>query len=64
MKRLARLYQNVNRSGLIAINLNDGDGFRRRGLHQRARHLLGTANGMSIRFEEDDARAMDARPPA
>lgn len=54
-----KLYQNVNRSGLIAINLNDGDelvGVACTGGHDHL--LLGTANGMSIRFEEDDARAM------
>ncbi|MCR9217038.1 MAG: DNA gyrase subunit A, partial [bacterium] len=54
-----KLYQNVNRSGLIAINLNDGDELV--GVACTSGHdhlLLGTANGMSIRFEEDDARAM------
>lgn len=54
-----QLYQNVNKGGIIAIDLNEGD------------HLIGvintsgqdhillcTATGMSIRFKEHDARAM------
>ena len=48
-----KLYQNVNRSGLIAINLNDGDELV--GVACTSGHdhlLLGTANGMSIRFEK------------
>ena len=60
VKRTAlKLYRNVNRSGIIAINLKDED--RLVGV----RHTLGddhimliTRGGMSIRFNENDARAM------
>lgn len=54
-----KLYQNVNRSGLIAINLNEGDALV--GVVCTAGHdhlLLAAASGMAIRFEEGDARAM------
>ncbi|MEM1165656.1 MAG: DNA gyrase subunit A [Planctomycetota bacterium] len=54
-----QLYQNVNRSGLIAVSLAEGDeliGVRWTG---GGDHLLvATAKGMSIRFPEQDARAM------
>ncbi len=52
-------YRNVNRSGLIAINLNDGDELV--GVVWTSGHdhiLLGTRRGMAIRFSEDDARPM------
>jgi DNA gyrase subunit A len=54
-----RLYQNVNRSGLIALRLNEGDSLV--GVQWTSGHdhlLLGTAHGMSIRFRESDARPM------
>jgi len=54
-----RLYQNVNKSGLIAIDLRDGDSLV--GVTWTTGHdhlLLGTEQGMSIRFKESDARAM------
>jgi len=54
-----KLYQNVNKSGIIAIDLNEGD--RLIGVINTSGHdhlLLGTAQGMSIRFGESDARAM------
>lgn len=54
-----RLYQNVNKGGIIAIDLNEGDSLV--GVTQtsgRDHLLLGTAGGMSIRFAEGDARAM------
>ncbi|MEC9372436.1 MAG: DNA gyrase C-terminal beta-propeller domain-containing protein, partial [Planctomycetota bacterium] len=54
-----RLYQNVNRSGLIAVNLNEGDSLV--GVTWTSGHdhiLLGTSNGMAIRFKESDARPM------
>jgi DNA gyrase subunit A len=54
-----RLYQNVNRSGIIALDLREGD--RLVGVVWTSGHdqlLLGTAGGMSIRFKEEDARAM------
>ena len=54
-----RLYQNVNKSGLIAVDLRDGD--RLIGVNWstgRDHLLLGTKNGMAIRFPEDDVRAM------
>ena len=52
-------YRNVNRSGIIAINLNEGD--RLVGVVQTSGEdhvLLGTSSGMAIRFDEDDARVM------
>ena len=52
-------YRNVNVAGINAINLNDGDGLvgviKTSGDHDV---LLATANGMSIRFNENDARVM------
>ncbi|MBL9031574.1 MAG: DNA gyrase subunit A [Phycisphaerae bacterium] len=52
-------YQNVNRSGLIAVGLKEGDHLLDVALtdgHDDV--LLVTANGMSIRFHEGDAREM------
>jgi DNA gyrase subunit A len=52
-------YRNVNRSGLIAVNLNDDDELV--GVDWTSGHdhlLLGTRSGMAIRFSEDDARPM------
>jgi len=54
-----KLYQNVNKSGLIAINLNEGDHLVDVAVTSGGDHLmLLTAGGMAIRFREDDARAM------
>jgi DNA gyrase subunit A len=54
-----KLYQNVNKSGIIAISLNDGDRLIGVVATSGIDHLLlGTRQGMSIRFEETDARAM------
>ncbi|MEQ8850819.1 MAG: DNA gyrase subunit A [Phycisphaerales bacterium] len=54
-----KLYRNVNRSGLIAIDLNDGDELIRVVHTSGSDHLLlATAGGMAIRFKESDARAM------
>ena len=52
-------YRNVNRGGIIAVNLRDGDsliGVTWTGGNDHL--LLGTSNGMSIRFDENDARVM------
>jgi len=52
-------YRNVNRSGLIAVRLKDEDELV--GVVWTSGHdhvLLGTAGGMSIRFDESDARPM------
>jgi len=52
-------YRNVNRSGLIAVNLKDDDELV--GVVWTSGHdhvLLGTEGGMAIRFREDDARPM------
>jgi len=52
-------YRNVNRSGIIAISLNDDD--RLMGVVETAgtdHVLLATAGGMAIRFDENDARPM------
>ncbi len=60
VKRTAlKLYRNVHRGGLIAIDLREGDSLV--GVHCTSGNdhlLLGTASGMSIRFKESDARAM------
>ncbi len=54
-----KLYQNVRRSGLIAVNLREGDRLVGVRLTTGADHiLLCTAQGMAIRFDESDARAM------
>jgi DNA gyrase subunit A len=52
-------YRNVNRSGIIAIGLNEGD--RLMGVLETTGSdhlLLATRKGMAIRFHEDDARVM------
>ncbi|MBX3355358.1 MAG: DNA gyrase subunit A [Phycisphaeraceae bacterium] len=52
-------YRNVNRSGIIAVNLNDGDRLVEVLLTSGRDHvLLATASGMAIRFDENDARVM------
>jgi DNA gyrase subunit A len=52
-------YRNVNRSGIIALNLRDGDSLIGVTWTEGNDHLLlGTRNGMSIRFDENDARVM------
>ncbi|MBL9147085.1 MAG: DNA gyrase subunit A [Phycisphaerae bacterium] len=52
-------YRNVNRAGIIAINLNEGD--RLVGVLQTTGDdhvLLASASGKAIRFEENDVRVM------
>jgi len=52
-------YRNVNRSGLIAVNLNEGDELVNVAVTSGNDHvLLVTASGMAIRFEESQARPM------
>jgi DNA gyrase subunit A len=52
-------YRNVNRSGIIAVKLNEGDGLVNALLTRGNDHvLLSTAHGMAIRFDENDARVM------
>ncbi len=52
-------YRNVHRSGIIAINLRDGDSLIGVTWTSGSDHvLLGTRSGMAIRFSEDDVRAM------
>jgi DNA gyrase subunit A len=52
-------YRNVNRSGIIALALNEGDRLVGVLLTTGGDHvLLATAEGMSIRFDENDARVM------
>jgi DNA gyrase subunit A len=54
-----KLYQNVRRSGLIAINLRPGERLVGVRLTSGDDHIvLVTARGMAIRFNETDARAM------
>ena len=52
-------YRNVNRSGIIAINLREEDSLIGVTWTSGDDHLLlGTQQGMAIRFHEDDIRAM------
>lgn len=52
-------YRNVNKGGLIAVGLKDGDSVLDVVLTTGEDDiLLATASGMSIRFSEDDVRAM------
>ncbi len=52
-------FRNVNRSGIIAVGLNDGDRLVNVVQTRGNDHiLLATAEGMSIRFDENDARVM------
>ena len=52
-------YRNVNRSGIIAINLREEDSLIGVTWTSGNDHLLlGTQQGMAIRFHEDDIRAM------
>ncbi len=52
-------YRNVNRSGIIAIGLREGDSLVGVTWTTGNDHiLLGTSSGSAIRFHEDDARAM------
>ncbi len=52
-------FKNVNRSGIISVGLNDGDRLVNVVLTRGNDHvLLATARGMSIRFDENDARVM------
>lgn len=52
-------FENVRRSGLIAIKLNDGDSLEWvKTTTGKDDVLLVSANGQSIRFGEDDVRAM------
>ncbi|MHC4447894.1 MAG: DNA gyrase/topoisomerase IV subunit A, partial [Planctomycetota bacterium] len=52
-------YRNVHRAGIIAINLNEGDRLVDVVHTTGDNHvLLATASGMSIRFDENDARVM------
>ena len=60
VKRTAlKEYRNVHRAGIIAINLNEGDRLVDVVHTTGDNHvLLATASGMSIRFDENDARVM------
>jgi len=52
-------YRNVHRTGIIAVNLNEGDRLIDVVHTSGEDHvLLATATGMSIRFDENDARVM------
>jgi DNA gyrase subunit A len=52
-------YRNVNRAGIIAIRLNEGDRLIDVVQTTGQDHtLLATANGMAIRFDENDVRVM------
>ncbi len=60
VKRTAlKEYRNVHRSGIIAINLRDGDELMSMVLTSgKDDLLLATADGMAIRFNEQDVRVM------
>ncbi len=52
-------FRNVNRSGIISVRLNEGDRLVNVVQTRGNDHvLLATAHGMSIRFDENDARVM------
>lgn len=52
-------FANIRKGGMIAQNLRDGDELISVALSQGDdEFIIGTANGMSIRFSEDDVRAM------
>jgi len=52
-------YRNVNKSGLIAVTLKEGDSLIGVTWTEGGEDLLlGTTDGMAIRFNEDDARVM------
>lgn len=52
-------YRNVHRSGIIAVNLNEGDRLIDVVRTSGTDHvLLATAGGTAIRFDENDARVM------
>jgi DNA gyrase subunit A len=52
-------YRNVNKAGIIALGLKDGDRLVDVLVTSGQDHvLLSTAGGMSIRFDENDARVM------
>ena len=52
-------FRNVNRSGIISVKLNSGDRLINVVQTRGNDHvLLATAHGMSIRFDENDARVM------
>ncbi|MEM1329065.1 MAG: DNA gyrase subunit A [Planctomycetota bacterium] len=58
-RTLLKAYANVNRSGLIATSLKDGDALLDVVLTNGSDDLiLVTASGAAIRFNEDDARPM------
>ncbi len=52
-------YRNVNKGGIIALNLNEGDDLVNVLLTSgRDQVMLASASGMAIRFDENDARVM------
>ena len=52
-------YENIRRSGLIAINLNDGDRLAWSGITSGGNELVvATKQGMAIRFAESDLRVL------
>ena len=58
-KSVSEFNSNVNRGGIIAIALNDGDNLVGVISTSGTDHvLLATKEGMAIRFDEDDARVM------
>ena len=55
-------YENIRRSGLIAINLNEGDRLAWSGITSGENELIvATKQGMAIRFAESDLRVLGDR---
>lgn len=58
-KTVLSAYGNIRKGGIIAINLVDGDSLREVGLSDGNNDIvIGTSNGMAIRFNEKDVRDM------
>jgi len=58
-RTMLRDYRNVNVSGLIAVNLRDGDSLVGVTYTSGGDHIiLSSASGLAIRFDENDARIM------
>ncbi len=52
-------YDNIRKNGIIAINLNEGDGLAYSGItNGESEIIVATRNGMAIRFDERGARSV------
>ena len=58
-KTVLSAYSNIRKGGIIAININDGDSLIEVGISEGNNDIvIGTFNGMAIRFNEKDVRDM------